>query len=1671
MAKQQTTTIPTANGVNAGMNKDFNDAAIPEGAYKSARNATSNTHKGSLGILSNEQSNLFCTKAPYTIIGAIHVTDEQWALFSTDNTSSEVGVFDEKLCQYTTVVNDDCLNFNKANLVIGQSKEGFDCTFDVYWADDRNPDRKLNLTNVPWVQDLVSGSADCLVFEDTDVLNCDAIRLDRLVTNPCITIEPSLNGGEMLNGSYQAFIAYTQNEQRITDYSLPSNIHSTFDHRNVNGSLNIELNALDTRYEEYELVILAFVNQKLVARSMGHYSTRTTVISIDRIDPATNVTVPLSDLMLDKPAYERSKAIFRNGEYLIRVAPVTKFDFNYQILANNISTNWVSVEYKKDYYRNNGTNLSLLRDEVYTYFIRWVYNTNDKTPSFHIPGRQSTPGELTTVTSPIDNNPELFFEGNNTGTVTQPNLSILQPDGGIITARGKMAYWQSTEEYPDNKPDVWGNLCGEKIRHHKAPSNEIDNHYNSVNGNVKVLGVEFSNIEYPKDNQGVLIPGIVGYEILRGSREGNKSIVAKGLINNMSGYNSPGTGELMFYPNYPFNDLREDPFLSTQYISGNNGNSALGESTQALGGARVSRSRMTFHSPDTQFKHPFLSSKEMHIYETNYANVEGQFTFPYKHPKFVLVSNLGFFMSLLVGFGMAVLRSQGSKKITMDSSAPGGAGGDFAGAAASQVTNAAHGANTIVREASKSLSDGMSVIGAIIGATGSNDPGVIANSIASGTASWFGVGGSSSIEQDLSGGTGGGTILRFAQGVPFFVSFWSEATEESLSLLKNYSKDREYVIATESHAHYLGNNFNHANTRLPINDASYTGGRLQEFSNYKINNLHRASCVSLKLGNDVPLIPTTYEMSGNTNNDGIDKSRFNIKDIYGSSELKTFEKFNKNADGENIIAASHYVGLKQRLRNQYGQIEGIHQITVGCMKPYSEKDITISGDKSEILFPGDTYIGRYTEKNPFMYFFDWLLDQPDGYEYNYRLKHMIQYPTYWMDTSDYQISDLLEGIFDMLFEKDDTDATGDIEIVEPELIDDINGASPGDSGYITTYSDASGGVTAGPGGSSVGPSQNNVGGILPSSFYNLDTGFLDSGALPVNTEEMTSSLFSFKLTVKDAYMYLFNSGVRDFYVESEINVEQRDWEEEPERRHYDPYLYMDYEAMFRSDIIKKGNFYKYDYSLSASRFYQAGTTWGSTHTRNYDPNVSESCYVRYDKRVIFSLPQHKDLRVDNWGSYLINNYKDFTSEVTVIKEMGNNGAMMLFDSESPVLINGSGTLSTQEGVEITIGSGGLFNQPIQHLVNTDSPYEYASCQNRLSAISTPAGFFWVSQNQGKVFSYTGQINEISNKGMKWWFNTFLPYSIVKDFPDFELLDNPVIGVGVQSVYDNSTGMLYISKRDYRYRPSKRGRGLTYTGGNLFQNDLGSVVQLGDERYFDNASWTVSYDTKTATWISFHDWHPNLSVSSKSNFLTIKNDSIWRHNLRTDSYCNFYNQNYPFEVEIPVTTGQSVSTLKSIDYFMEVFKWNDTSIDSYHSLDFNFDEAVVYNTEQISGKLKLNITPKNSPQLHSTYPRVNVATNNIDILYSKEENKYRFNQFWDITDDRGEFSTAERFMWTTEPNGYIKDITSNYVDYLKHQHQRKKFRHYQTTLLLRRNVSGDKNMQLKVVNTKQQYSPR
>jgi hypothetical protein len=556
--------------------------------------------------------------------------------------------------------------------------------------------------------------------------------------------------------------------------------------------------------------------------------------------------------------------------------------------------------------------------------------------------------------------------------------------------------------------------------------------------------------------------------------------------------------------------------------------------------------------------------------------------------------------------------------------------------------------------------------------------------------------------------------------------------------------------------------------------------------------------------------------------------------------------------------------------------------------------------------------------------------------------------------------------------------------------------------------------------------------------------------------------------INKAFMYAFVNGVRDFYCESEMNMAHRDHGDSIEKRHYDPQGYTDLKELFRSDIIKTGNHFKYDLSLSVSKLVHNYASWGSLLPRDFDPHIASSCYQHYSKRVIYSLPQHEEMKKDNWTAFLANNYKDFGSKITSIHSIDKSGAMIFFEDRSPVQFVGVDQLETEAGTKLTVGDGGLFSSPMSAIVAADNHFEYGSASNRMGIVNTPAGLFWVSPKTGRIFQYAGGLKPISNNGLKSWSSRYLPFQILRQFPQFELTDNPVVGVGYQLVYDNTLDVLYIAKKDYKVRDEYVAQ-MKYLRDNQFLIYGNYKVTLGDPKYFESASFTLSYDVKTESFISYHDWHPDYIIPSAVHFYTVKQGSLYKHNERSDLFCNFYGEDFPFEVEFPVPTGQDVTTLRSIEYQMECFRYYAEGRDRQHILDFNFDRAMVHNTEQHSGVLRLLNRPKNRPDLLIENPVIHSGA--VDTYYSKEENKYRINQFFDLTRNRGEFFDNSQTMWEHAPNGYKKTVNPLYLAYTKPVLQRKKFRHYSNKVTLIRRVCSNVKMVLKIASAKQLKSFR
>lgn len=1793
MAEQQNTGSENTRTFDKSLNRDVNDFHLPKNDWTRARNAINNSITGDLGKLGNEPANLLCISAPYPIIGFIHIIEDKWAVYSTDNVNSEIGLFIESNCgngvtqpdcinplnpqpAYQKIVNDPCLKFSQDNLIIGVSRATSTCTYNLYWDDGLNPSRVLEIdvdnpcrnlhtdenTTVPYIQTCTdsngTAAGGCIICINTPALNCDKLRLALFIDPICPRVEKGLPGGNLLNGSYFVAMAYAVKGQKISDWYV-SNVQGLFVHDNSATSLDVFIDSIDPDFDEIIIGLGSVVNGQTVVRRAGGlnglYSTRQTLFSFDTIFD-TWPAIPIEQLPLMTPIVNKSDAMYTVGDYLLRVGPTSKEDFNYQPLANQIVAKWQSVQYPADYYHKGNNLTGYMRDEVYAFFIQWIYDTGDKSNEYHIPGRPAILGNLAgtatypaqvvippatsaekSIIAPGGNvfNVGPFWETYNTApppTVYAPGTN-LTPDGGSIVAEGLMGYWESTEFYPDKKPQVWNasahpwstvtslpysstvpadyDLCGTPIRHHRFPEDTVNSSaaLNSVGGDyIRIMGVKFENIKAPRDNNGNLIPGITGYRILRGSRNGNKTVIAKGIINNMHPYTIPNSGGKQgLYANYPYNDLRDDPFLSrnlsqTSTTSCLNSSSSISNFAPQLG-SMFNRDYFTFHSPDTNFNNPFLATKEFRIYGNAVGDVEGKFDLSEKHPQEKLITDFSFVIAAIAGIAIAALNQNGQRRVNrkqpyypgmsfeqayftkntydlketvngtnnttenwqalygmgvVNGTTLGTSNGTTSGTTTlseAQLVGTSYKSSpnptdgtslgTQIKDSGNTSSVGASIdnytstvtnlsqlLSAITGTliTDSN----LDNSISTSQNATKNNDAISSAAFDVVTDDGQShrtpSLFRSTFALPTFLNYFTDGADSFIRLIRAMIRYRDFAVRYHSHGFYNRLDLvRPTKFRYELKNQQYINPEILQYdNNYKINNLYRQRTVAITTVGTIqdPFTPdkTRYSANGfGPGNQDLIPPHDTIEQLCNITVTK--DSVNEFPPGSGQTCSSWYGALKVRIRNQYGQLNNIVSIpTSPCYidVTFDANGIVAGkGDFTGVLFGGDIYVNRYTEKNTMLFFYDWLYGQPDGAQFNYKQHEMIPYPKYWADFSQFQTSDFTSSFMQW-----------------------ITGALTTNYGVLVT----------------------------PSSYYVLDGpncvgNFLNPAGLLAN--------FTFD---KRGWFYLFNSGVRDFFVESEINVAYRDYGELQEQRFYDPYAGSDTKDLFDTRIIKSGNYYKYDKSLSISQLFLNYASWASMQTPQYDPYVAETCFVYQPTRLIYSLPaQFEGLR-DGWLVYLPNNYYDFENLVTCIKSVNKSGAMIFFDAASPVQFQGTDQLQTDLGTKLTIGDGGLFSQPMQRLINVDLSHEYASCQNRLSVINTPAGLYWISQNQGKIFNLANGIKEVSNINLKWWFTQYLPYKITEDFPNFDLLDNPVIGVGCQSVYDNENGLIYFSKTDYSLRKDI-DETLIYEGSNNFTiKKTGGSVKLGDPLFFNDASWTISYDPKTDAWIGWHDWHPTLNMPGKNTFMTVNptdKKGIWIHNERCDLYCNYYGKDYPFEVEFTVNTGQTVNSLRSIQYIMEAYKYALNCQDRFHVLNYNFDEAIIYNTEQVSGLLKLNLSPSEDPTGILGYPIIGVT--DIQILFSKEENKYRFNQFWDITDDRGEFFNptipgfAQRPIWNTEDNGYIRNLNPINVDYNKPPFQRKKFRHYTTSVLLRKKVSGDRKILVMIADTKDLYSPR
>ncbi len=228
---------------------------------------------------------------------------------------------------------------------------------------------------------------------------------------------------------------------------------------------------------------------------------------------------------------------------------------------------------------------------------------------------------------------------------------------------------------------------------------------------------------------------------------------------------------------------------------------------------------------------------------------------------------------------------------------------------------------------------------------------------------------------------------------------------------------------------------------------------------------------------------------------------------------------------------------------------------------------------------------------------------------------------------------------------------------------------------------------------------------------------------------------------------------------------------------------------------------------------------------------------------------------------------------------------------------------------------------------------------------------------------------------------------------------------------------------------------------LTEEPVFETIDLSNEEYFEDCSWTVGYNPMLKSWISYYSYKPNYYGSYNRYFQTGLNNSsdaneigLWSHYPFNSSYQVFYGKIYPFIIEYPIQTKGSHSQLTQLDFWLQVKKY----YSKYNESDIygvGFNKAIIYNNHQNSGLLELVHQKDNKGSQLLEYPKH--KANSTEVLQTEIGGKWSINHLYDVI--KSEKSGMPQFIWDCANiesvlDSRVLNYRPTYKDYLRGDYQ-------------------------------------
>jgi hypothetical protein len=1484
------------NSANIGLNLDNTLNQIKQGTLTYALNAAVENFDSSSVNYQNEQGNELCVTFPkeYVLIGTHFINEQSKHIFFITNPNtgdSEIGYMDNNDCIYRPLVNAICLNFNVDHPIHKAVHKITNCTTEIYWTDGFNPRRYLDINDIPYI--LRSGSALCdPLFSDQ--LDCNQLKLQPNFNIPNLAIADVTTGGSLLAGTYQFAVQYSDavGNPFTSYYSItnPTPIAdpqiATVNFNYVVGkSVVVAVDNLDSsgQFQYFNLAVIKTVNAITSVELIGTYFIDNTSLNITYTGQIVDdIRLSMNDIFEKFPYYDVAEDLTAVQDVLVWDGLASIDRINYQSIASQINLLWETYAIPpNENYANelNATNLrGYLRDEVYAFEIVFLLKNGKQTDGFHIPGRILTTQEQFLPEIPDTNNDFIGTPAridDETGIGYSPYWKIYNTASVIDVAQGdsignatpyeygNFAYWESTEEYPCNK-DLWGDLAGQNIRHHKFPDVLVSPitkpviEYDSSKGlaglavqndyvypiGVRLDTAQVSNLIQTSSLTDDQKADIVGYKIVRGDRGTNKSIVAKGILRNVGEYKREE--QSFYFPNYPYNDLNEDVFLNATNNAWSN------ETTPWL---------VTCNSIDPTLGYAKVSYTDPNTNRENTWNVKLNETVEFcsaTRPITVLgVCNIGP-GNYDVWYATGCLGCRGynifwDDPFTIDNSTVNHRQDYLDGTGVLDLNSGGCDTTYATVEQGFGIDSDCS--------NGFWDGLCKCNSWGS-----FGLEAiylTTAVDQDeaqILPNVGRRSKLNCK--VPTPLSPISSNTELSKRQIFNSPETSfgqpflgdilklENVMYGKGYAHFVQVKSNakyRLLTKEAQEDALESSNKLgsitdpfnatamftayQAYLQIYINGITRRN-YAYSFNSTA-----SYDYNADITNSGNKQRTLDIKRYLIPGVQNVGDDFNiNNYQRESSVylrTDENKTGLP------FPSVSGVtdkSRLTIGgsgaCATPAREQDISVvsyyaslkntfvnqygqiysydtidtgfqtsvTSNTTAVVFGGDTFISRFAFKTKLPFFIDNRVNAPDDSDIFYDEIGNVAYPKYW-----HSARSILSN-FDLT---------------------NTHGGTP----TLTN--------------------------IISYKAHNFDC---PNDPLPA---EGTGRTFY------DGYFYLFAYGIPNFYCESSYNTDLRQAFNNKEGDFWPHVSTGIPDDWVQEDFVSIANDNTYTYNVTFSKQNKENTF---THLpADYDGNP---CYTYYPFRAVYSDAQNTDAdnRVNSWLTYRAISYFDFPQNYGALISLDgiqNKAVLARFENKT-LMYNNLLTIDTSNPQAAYVGNPNMFKgAPPIDFAETD--LGYVGSQNKM-LLKIPQGQITVDAKRGQVFLIQGtQVEDLSafGSGMNRFFTDHLAFEILRYFPKVDT-DNNFNGVGLHGVYDSKFDRVILTKLDYiplsndiKYDTTTRDFYIEEPLGNNVFNKL--VVSLKDSDYFCNKSWTLSFNVNTKSWISFHSYIPNWYIAENNFF--------------------------------------------------------------------------------------------------------------------------------------------------------------------------------------------------------------